>query len=357
MVRLIILALLALLSMPAAAQQIVRANKGWFNNALQVGAIEVTAINTAVNGTTGAAHNSFPTTKAIFDYVQASAVLAGSSAGGDLVGAYPNPTLATTGVTAGTYGSATQVPTLTVDAKGRATSVTLTTISGTLPGGSATGDLSGTYPAPTVARIRGTNVATTAPASGQVLKFNGTDWAPATDNTGAIGGSALTSTTTAITVTGGSNAGVNPATFTFNPANVNLGDLGSTLPLTKLAAGTAAGHNPRWNGSAWISAIDYGIQLLGVSNGEIGSMDVNGTTLSPVPLPGLMMQIETIAVATASSTATFTTNLSTPGRLYVYRNGVMVREGAGNDFTKSGNILTFNMQLAVGETVTVTTQK
>ncbi len=46
-------------------------------------------------------------------------------------------TLATTGVTAGTYGSATTVPSITVDAKGRVTNVGNTTISGVSPVGSS----------------------------------------------------------------------------------------------------------------------------------------------------------------------------------------------------------------------------
>ena len=54
---------------------------------------------------------------------------AGTQAGGDLVGYYPNPTLAATGVTAGTYGSASSVPQITFDAKGRATAATNVPIS------------------------------------------------------------------------------------------------------------------------------------------------------------------------------------------------------------------------------------
>ena len=77
--------------------------------------------------------------------------------GGTGINVSPSPitgngtvSLANTTVTAGTYGNATINGVFTVDSQGRLTAASNVVISGTSPGGAAGGDLTGTYPSPTL---------------------------------------------------------------------------------------------------------------------------------------------------------------------------------------------------------------
>jgi hypothetical protein len=94
-------------------------------------------------------------------------------------GSVTSTKLANTTVTPGTYGTATSVSQLTVDAKGRITSAVNVPITGITAAGNATGDLTGTYPAPKVAKLQGNSVSATvlgAVDNGKVMVWSGTQW-------------------------------------------------------------------------------------------------------------------------------------------------------------------------------------
>ena len=79
-----------------------------------------------------------------------TSITAGTGLSGGTITSSGTVAIANTAVTSASYGSATQVGTFTVNAQGQLTTAANVTITGTTPGGSAGGDLTGTYPSPTL---------------------------------------------------------------------------------------------------------------------------------------------------------------------------------------------------------------
>ena len=190
--------------------------------------------------------------------------ISGVTAGTGLTGGGATGTvtlnLANTAVTPNTYGSATNIPQIAIDAQGRITSASNVPIAAVLP--TLGGDISGaSLSATTVTGIQGRGVSAVAPSTNQVLQFNGTNWVPAN----LPGGGTVTN----VTGTGP----ISVANGTTTPAislNLTASDIPS-LDATKITTGVF--------GTAQIPGLDAAkitSGILPVSVGGTGRTTWNG---------------------------------------------------------------------------------
>jgi len=208
-----------------------------------------------------------------YSLMAASAFPAGP-AGGDLSGTYPNPTLGNTAVTAGSYGNATNYPTFTVDSKGRLTAAGQLALPTSLPpSGPAGGDLSGTYPNPTITIPF---IKTSAQAAGPLVGMTNS---AGTGISGAVQGSSASTDGSAVAIQG-TITSTTPGGFSSGVRGINNGTGGLGIGVYGSQAGNGwgvYGTTPSGIGVHGNSASGFGVYGLSTTGTGVYGLSSSGS--------------------------------------------------------------------------------